>query len=510
MRDSFNNLCTNNNTAVLTASRQAGSGTLQGTLSATATGGVFTLTNLHHTVAGVMTAGFTSGALSATSGNITILPAAPATLAVTGNGQTAAPNTAFPTALVATVTDAYNNVVPGTLVQFSAPSSGASGTFSTGTATFSAAADAAGNVSTPLTSNGISGSWQASIAATGIAQPRLLSLKNETVADAWRQANFNTIQSTGPASDYATPHGDTVPNLHKFAFNLSATGPDNNNLTPDGLSGLPSLLRSGSNSFDFYFLRRKASTQPGLAWLPEWTTNLATYSPLSLGPATITSIDATWERVKVPVSAASGRYLRMRLPYLRDFNAGLGSATLRGTAVLNAGAVRLTNSVVNQLGAVVLENIPNPDTPTGFTVNFNVTMTGPLVGSPADGISLAIGALPSTAWGEAGPVGSHLTVGIDTYANGPVNDAPGIHVWANGVHLAHAAFTPNTSGTLIPVEVSYEATSGVTVKYNGTTVLTNVATPGFVFSSAHTYGVGGRTGGSFQTNLVDDIMISPR
>src|SRR5207249_4105376 len=60
-----------------TAARVAGSGTLQGTTSGTAAGGLVTFTNLSHTVATNITIQFSNGVLgSATSGVVSISPAA--------------------------------------------------------------------------------------------------------------------------------------------------------------------------------------------------------------------------------------------------------------------------------------------------------------------------------------------------------------------------------------------------------------------------------------------------
>src|SRR5439155_7680538 len=62
---------------VLTAARNAGSGTLQGTLTATAVNGVATFTNLSHNVANDITLAFISSGLTGTnSGTISVSPAA--------------------------------------------------------------------------------------------------------------------------------------------------------------------------------------------------------------------------------------------------------------------------------------------------------------------------------------------------------------------------------------------------------------------------------------------------
>src|SRR5439155_1628176 len=76
VEDQFGNLMSSDNSTVVTATRSAGSGTLQGTLSLTAVNGVASFANLSHIVATNIAIQFSSGSLaSATSSNVTISPA---------------------------------------------------------------------------------------------------------------------------------------------------------------------------------------------------------------------------------------------------------------------------------------------------------------------------------------------------------------------------------------------------------------------------------------------------
>ncbi|PYV40821.1 MAG: hypothetical protein DMG09_05995 [Acidobacteria bacterium] len=69
---------------MVTAARGAGSGALQGTLTATAVNGVATFANLSHDLANTITLNFTAGGLAgATSGSIVVGPAAAAQLVFT-------------------------------------------------------------------------------------------------------------------------------------------------------------------------------------------------------------------------------------------------------------------------------------------------------------------------------------------------------------------------------------------------------------------------------------------
>ncbi len=48
------------------------------------------------------------------------------------------------------------------------------------------------------------------------------------------------------------------------------------------------------------------------------------------------------------------------------------------------------------------------------------------------------------------------------------------------------------------------------MKFNGTTIFTNVAVPGFTFQNGDRFGFGGGTGGTDERNVIDDVEITPR
>src|SRR5206468_11124221 len=84
VEDASGNLVSTDNGRVLTAARSAGTGTLQGTLTATTVNGVATFANLSHNVATTITINFTaSGLTSATSSNVVVSPADATQLAFT-------------------------------------------------------------------------------------------------------------------------------------------------------------------------------------------------------------------------------------------------------------------------------------------------------------------------------------------------------------------------------------------------------------------------------------------
>src|SRR4029077_3193557 len=77
VEDSVGNLVTTDNGRVITVARGAGTGTLQGTLTATTVNGNAPFANLSHNVANTINLSFTASRLtSATSSNIVVNPAA--------------------------------------------------------------------------------------------------------------------------------------------------------------------------------------------------------------------------------------------------------------------------------------------------------------------------------------------------------------------------------------------------------------------------------------------------
>jgi len=102
---------------------------------------------------------------------------APSTIAATGGTlQSTLINTAFPVPLQATVRDNNNNPLPGVTVTFTAPGSGAGGTFPSGN---TAVTNASGQASVPFTANGTAGSYTVTANVTpALATPASFPLTN--------------------------------------------------------------------------------------------------------------------------------------------------------------------------------------------------------------------------------------------------------------------------------------------------------------------------------------------
>jgi hypothetical protein len=149
------------------------------------------------TTSQVLTAGTVAGGftVTATASGASIPPAtftetntalAAATLTATsGAGQSATIGAAFTNPLVATVTDANSNPVQGVSVTFTAPASGASGTFaSSGTATETDTTDVNGNAtSSVLTANSTTGGpYNVVASSTGLTSVNFAETNTSGVA----------------------------------------------------------------------------------------------------------------------------------------------------------------------------------------------------------------------------------------------------------------------------------------------------------------------------------------
>jgi hypothetical protein len=165
------------------------------------------------TVTWVMTSG-------GVNGNVTLNGAALAGASITataGTPQSTTVNTAFGTALQATVKDASNNPISGVTVTFAVPASGASASFA-GAAT--ATTNASGVAIAPaLTANGTTGTYTVTATATG-ASPASFSLTNLAQVPASITATVGTPQSTTINTAFGTALQATV----KDASNTPISG----------------------------------------------------------------------------------------------------------------------------------------------------------------------------------------------------------------------------------------------------------------------------------------------
>ncbi len=125
--------------------------------------------------------------------------------AVSGAGQSAIVGATFATALSVRVTDAYGNTVSGATVVFTAPGSGAGGTFSGGAASASAQSNASGIATAPaFTANSTVGQFSVTASVQGVQTSAAFTLTNTVKPDYSVAVNPSSLTIQGGQSGTAT------------------------------------------------------------------------------------------------------------------------------------------------------------------------------------------------------------------------------------------------------------------------------------------------------------------
>jgi hypothetical protein len=175
--------------------------------------------------------------------NLTNLAGPPAILtAMGGSNQSATVNTAFATALTATLTDEYGNRLAGVLITFMAPNNGASALFVGGN---TATTDTNGQVSKNITANTVAGTYNITATASGGNNPSttFVNLTNTPAAPATLTATAGSNQSTAVNTAFATDllatltdqYGNGVPGV---TITFSAPGSGASASFPSGDTGV--------------------------------------------------------------------------------------------------------------------------------------------------------------------------------------------------------------------------------------------------------------------------------
>src|SRR5437016_3347867 len=136
--------------------------------------------------------------------------AVPSITATSGTPQSATINTAFAAPLVATVKDAGGNPAASVTVTFSAPSTGASGSFAGGVNTATTNGSGVATSATFTANNVAGGPYTVTASVAGVATPANFSLTNTAGAAASITATSGTPQSATINTAFAAPLVATV------------------------------------------------------------------------------------------------------------------------------------------------------------------------------------------------------------------------------------------------------------------------------------------------------------
>lgn len=149
--------------------------------------------------------------------------------------------------------------------------------------------------------------------------PYVITLSGEGVTATGVFEDFaSSAGLSGPqASPRATPFGDGVENLVKYAFNMNLGGADTRTMVQGGNAGLPLVAVSGASTaapvLSVEFLRRKGS---GISYVPQRSSSLNSFVSMA-GSTTVTSLGGDWELVKVEETlapgAATGCFARVKI-----------------------------------------------------------------------------------------------------------------------------------------------------------------------------------------------------
>lgn len=192
------------------------------------------------------------GAESAQSATVTVI-GPPAKVAVqSGSPQSATVNTAFASALVALVTDVNGNPVPGVSVTFTAPSSGASGTFANATTTTATTASNGQATASAFTANTIAGGYAVSASVSGVSAAASFALNNNPGA-ASRLAFTPSTPGPGIA-------GESIPNVA-----VSVEDSFGNVVSSQGSGSVSISIKAGSAQGSFASGTTTASVSKGVA-----------------------------------------------------------------------------------------------------------------------------------------------------------------------------------------------------------------------------------------------------
>jgi hypothetical protein len=194
-----------------------------------------------------------------------------------------------------------------------------------------------------------------------------------------------------------------------------------------------------------------------------------------------------------------------------------GNAVVLPTAgVDSSGGLQMTTNAASQSAGFIINDLDAGAQIAGFTASFQLLLGGGTTTLPADGFSFNFANnLPNGTMSEDGG-GTGLSVEFDTYSNGASDDI-GIDIHWQGAIIATY---PMTDATLAlwpqntALDPSYWATVFIQLHpdgtldlvYNGNYIYFGQPT-GFI-PTAGRFGLGARTGGSYENCVVDNLGIT--
>jgi hypothetical protein len=369
-----------------------------------------------------VTAGFSGQGTPLASFSLTNTAGVPASITATaGSGQSVTVGNAFPTALQATVRDASSNPVPNVAVTFTAPGSGASGTFS-GSATVNT--DASGVATAPtFTANTTAGSYNVTASTAGVGTPASFSLTNNPGPPSSISATAGTPQSATIGAAFATAlkatvrdaSSNPVPNV-TVTFAAPGSGASGASGTFSGSTAVLTDSAGVATAPTF-----TANTTAGSYSVTASTVQVATPASFSLtnnagAPATITVLGGSGQSVTIGNAFPTALQATVRdassnpVPNVSvTFTApGSGaSGTFSGSATVQTGATGVATAPTFTANTIAGSyNVSASTAGVGTPASFSLTNNA---GPPAS-ITTTAGTPQSTTIGTAFPAAMQATV----------------------------------------------------------------------------------------------------
>ncbi len=338
--------------------------------------------------------------------------------ATAGTPQSTTVNTVFATNLQATVKDSSNNSVSGVTVTFSAPGSGASGSFAGGVVT--AITNASGvATAAAFTANGTAGSYNVTASAPGIGTPATFALTNTASAARSIIATGGTLQSV-------------VVNT-AFPSSLQATVKDAGNNPVSGVQ--VTFTAPGSGASGIFVV----------SGIPVGTALTATTNSSGIATAAVFTANGTAGSYSVTASTPG---VTTPATFALTNTPGI-PASILATAGTPQSAV-INNVFPTNLQATVRDSGSNPV--SGVTVTFSApgsgasgTFAGGVVTATTNINGVAIAAV-FTANGTAGSYSVTATVGgVSTPATFALTNTPGVPASIAPVGGTPQSATTNTA-----------------------------------------------------------------
>jgi uncharacterized delta-60 repeat protein len=125
-----------------------------------------------------------------------------------------------------------------------------------------------------------------------------------TASESWRRRHFGITTNTGSAADTASPQGDGITNLMKFATAMNPTLPGT----------IPGILSMNGNQVVFSYTRNKAALADGITFAVEWTDALnGAWSTAGVYETVFDQSATEMVMATIPAGSISQRFIHLRV-----------------------------------------------------------------------------------------------------------------------------------------------------------------------------------------------------